>query len=87
MGSWCKKRQTDRVTSSRRRVGHLVAQISVVLHVVEVRYRFRSATQGRVCSNVCNALIAEPDLGVAVPKSFEVFGTISSAHRLLLKFL
>src|SRR6266851_105129 len=74
------ERQADALAAGRRDIGHLVAQLRVVLHVVKFRDRAHAALQPWMRRDVFDALAVQPDLSVLLPQAPDVLLSGSRWH-------
>ena len=83
-GARVDERQPHAVAAGRREVGHLVAKLRVVLHVVERGDGQRAVTQTGVSRRVLHPFASDPDLALLRLQSLEIFAACARWHRSLL---
>ena len=72
--------EADAVAGGGGDVGHLVAYIGVVLHVVEAAEGQHTVAEGRVRGDILHLLTLDPNIAWAVSEALDVLGACTCWH-------
>ena len=79
-GAWDDEGEADAVAGGGGDVGHLVAYLWVVLHVVEAAEGQHTVAEGRVRGDILHLFTLDPDIAWAVSEALDVLGACTCWH-------